>query len=98
MASISAMPPSHMLPANSPQAHQTMSQPHGMPTHAHGHGYSLSFDSQQNQPMYSQSFPNGPVSNPGFARSFMNDPRSHDARNYASQIYTVSECEARGRV
>ncbi|TKA68182.1 hypothetical protein B0A55_07346 [Friedmanniomyces simplex] len=35
---------------------------HGPPTYAHPH--------QNGQPVYAQSFSNGPVSNPGYARSF----------------------------
>ena len=101
MATIAAMPPTpqqsftHMLPAASPQGHQPSSQPNGMP--AYGHSHNLSFDSQHSQPMFSQgqpsfsqSFPNGPISNPGYARSFgegYGAPRGYGEK---PQIYTVS--------
>lgn len=60
----------------------------------------MSFDSQHSQPIHShsqpmpqpfnQSFPNGPVSNPGYARSF-GDP-GYPPQGYGGkpQIYTVS--------
>lgn len=93
-----AMPPtpqqsfSHMPPAGSPQG--PSSQPNGLPG-GYGHSYSMSFDSPHGQPMhshsqpiYNQSFPNGPVSNPGYARSF---GEGYGAmRGYEKpQIYTV---------
>ncbi|KAK5138564.1 hypothetical protein LTR08_000152 [Meristemomyces frigidus] len=79
---------SHMAPAASPQS----SQPNSVPNY--GHGYNMSFDSQHaqpmpQQPMYSQSFPNGPVSNPGYARSFgegFGGPRGYGEK---PQIYTA---------
>ncbi|KAK4544485.1 hypothetical protein LTR36_004056 [Oleoguttula mirabilis] len=82
------MPPSQSY---APQAHQVSSQPNGLPApHGHGHGYSMSFDAQHSQPMhshgqplYSQSF--GPVSNPGYARSF----GGGYGERPASQIYTA---------
>ena len=102
MASIAAMPPtpqqqqsfSHMPPAGSPQS----GHPNGMS--GYGHPYNMSFDGQhghpmqqqqqqQQQPIYSQSFPNGPVSNPGYARSFgegFGGPRGYGEK---PQIYTV---------
>lgn len=51
-----------------------------------------------NQPQhsYSQSFPNGPVSNPGYARSF--GEGYGPSRNYPGkpQIYTVRQMEYHG--
>ncbi|EMC96341.1 hypothetical protein BAUCODRAFT_471495 [Baudoinia panamericana UAMH 10762] len=91
MASIAAMPPTpqhsftQMVPAGSPQG--PSSQPNGAP---YGHGYNLSFDSQlAGQPVYSQGFPNGPVSNPGYLRSFGDG--YGPVRDYAGkpQIYTA---------
>ncbi|RMY54559.1 hypothetical protein D0865_04644 [Hortaea werneckii] len=101
MASITAMPPtpqqsfSHMPPTQaSPQG--PSSQP--PPPQPYGHGYSISFDSPhgapspmhaQSQPVYSQTFPNGPMSNPGYARSFGDN--YGPPRGYADkpQIYTA---------
>jgi len=101
-STLAAMPPTpqqsftHMAPAASPHGHPGPTQPNGMPMYGHGHGYSTSFDSQYNapiqphgQPVYSQSFPNGPVSNPGYARSFgegYGQPRGYGEK---PQIYTV---------
>lgn len=71
-----------------------------------GHSYypSMSFDSSQQQapqqhghahsqpsaPSYSQSFPNGPVSNPGYARSFGDGYGGGRGYGEKPQIYTVS--------
>lgn len=102
MASIiAAMPPT-------PQASQSFSHPtaaspngpnmNGLPSY--NHSYSMSFDSQQGQSQpqhhpvqgYSQSFPNGPVSNPGYARSFNDGSFGANMRTQYEkpQIYTVS--------
>ncbi|KAI7354682.1 apses-domain-containing protein [Hortaea werneckii] len=88
---------SHMPPAQaSPQG--PSSQPPPPPPQPYGHGYSMSFDSPhgapspmhaQSQPVYSQTFPNGPMSNPGYARSFGDN--YGPPRGYADkpQIYTA---------
>jgi len=97
MASIAAMPPtpqqsfSHMAPANSPPG--PASQP--PPISSYPPSYSMSFDSQHSapisntQPVYPQSYPNGPISNPGYARSF-GDGYGMRAYGEKPQIYTVS--------
>ncbi|KAI7056003.1 apses-domain-containing protein [Hortaea werneckii] len=87
---------SHMPPAQaSPQGPSSQPPP---PPQPYGHGYSMSFDSPhgapspmhaQSQPVYSQTFPNGPMSNPGYARSFGDN--YGPPRGYADkpQIYTA---------
>lgn len=87
---------SHMAPQASPQQ-VSSSQPNGLQSYGN-HGYNLSFDSSQqslSQPLptgFSQSFPNGPVSNPGYARSFGEGASMKGMRGYnePAQIYTVS--------
>ncbi|CAK4033968.1 Cell division cycle-related res2 pct1 [Lecanosticta acicola] len=84
-----------MAPQPSPQR-TSNSQPNGLPGYG-GHGYNLSFDAGQqslSQPTpasYLQSFPNGPVSNPGFARSFGDQANMSPMRGYSDkpQIYTA---------
>lgn len=98
-ATATAMPPtpqqsfSHMAPAASPPASQSGPQPNGgMP--GYGHNYNMSFDSQNGgQAMnYNQNFQNGPVANPGYARSFGDG--SFGGRGYDKpQIYTVRTIE-----
>ncbi|EME46972.1 hypothetical protein DOTSEDRAFT_69080 [Dothistroma septosporum NZE10] len=81
-----------------PSPQQSASQPNGMPSYA-SHGYNNSFDGSQHgqsfsQPTpagYTQSFSNGPVSNPGYARSF-GDQAQRYPMPYATekpQIYTA---------
>lgn len=71
-----------------------------MPQYAnHNHGYNMSFDPTQHQQQpagqvvqggFAHSFPNGPMSNPGFARSF-GDGKKGAIRGGTEnpQIYTV---------
>lgn len=80
-----------MAPQASPS--QSASQPNGLPSYG-GHGYNVSFDGSQHSQQasgYSQSFSNGPVSNPGFARSFGDQANMSSMRGYSEkpQIYTV---------
>lgn len=100
-----AMPPTpqqsqsyHHQRGMQPSPQQSSSQPNGMPSYA-SHNYNTSFDGSQHgqsfgQPApapYAQSFPNGPVSNPGYARSF-GDQAQRYPMPYATekpQIYTV---------
>ncbi|KAF2772204.1 hypothetical protein EJ03DRAFT_215359 [Teratosphaeria nubilosa] len=85
MAALSAMPPtpnqsfSHAAPAPSPQAHNP----------PYGHGYNMSFDPSHSQPVYAQSYPNGPVSNPQYARSFGDGYRRSSYGGDKTQIYTA---------
>ncbi|KXT16932.1 hypothetical protein AC579_4733 [Pseudocercospora musae] len=79
---------------------QSNSQPGGLPSYA-GHAYNMSFDASQHhhqpslsqpaQPTYAQTFPNGPVSNPGYARSFGEGAMNNRMRGYNEkpQIYTA---------
>ncbi|SMQ54650.1 unnamed protein product [Zymoseptoria tritici ST99CH_3D7] len=78
----------------SPQ-YQTSSQPAAHSSYPN-HGYSVSFDAGQHPasqpaPNYAQSFPNGPVSNPGFSRSFGDQNMKQMRGGYAPepQIYTA---------
>ena len=91
-----AMPPSHQsfqMAQQSPQQ-QSNSQPSSYGAH---HSYNHSFDGSQQQShsqpapaSYAQSFPNGPVSNPGYARSFGDGAMSNMRQyNEKPQIYTV---------
>jgi hypothetical protein len=99
MANLAAMTPqqSFAAPQASSQRTQGQQAPHGHPT-----GFSQSFNMpydgsphahppahNQAQHSYSQSFPNGPVTNPGYARSFGDGYGQN--RNYPGkpQIYTV---------
>lgn len=99
MASNLVMTPQQSFAA-SPQHSQAHPTPHGLPTgfsqsfnmpydgspHAHAHPPAQHHAQQQ----YSQSFPNGPISNPGYARSF-GDGYGPSRNNYGGkpQIYTV---------
>lgn len=82
--------PSHASPS------QSASQPNGVPSYHHGYNVSFDASGQQSfsQPApspYAQSFPNGPVSNPGYARSFGSQSMRGGMRGYNEepQIYTV---------
>jgi regulatory protein SWI6 len=70
----------HVLPTG-------FSQSFNMPYDGSPHAHPSAQNYQQHT--YSQSFPNGPVSNPGYARSFGEGYAS--GRNYGAkpQIYTV---------
>lgn len=57
---------------------------------AYPHGYSMPYEGQHGAPVYSQSFPNGPVSNPGYARSFGDGYGPPGRYTDKPQIYTVS--------
>nr|OQO16626.1 hypothetical protein B0A51_16073 [Rachicladosporium sp. CCFEE 5018] len=97
MANLTFMTPqqsfAHMSQASSPQ--------HGMPA-PYSQSFSTPYDhvnthahpSQQQQPaqrqmQYSQSFPNGPVSNPGYARSFGQGYENGRGYGGKPQIYTA---------
>lgn len=97
---IAVMPPTPQ--ASQSYSHANAASPNapsmnGVP--AYNHGYNMSFDSQhsQSQPpqhpvqSYSQSFPNGPVSNPVYARSFNDGSFGGNMRTQYDkpQIYTV---------
>lgn len=81
----------------SPQHSQAHPTPHGLPT-GFSQSFTMPYDGSphahppalnQAQHQYSQSFPNGPISNPGYARSF--GEGYGPSRNYGGkpQIYTV---------
>lgn len=101
-----AMPTPHQsfhMSQQSPQ--QSSSQPNGHGAYGANHGYNVSFDGNQQQHQsasqpapatYAQSFPNGPVSNPGYARSFGEGAMSAMRQyNEKPQIYTVCEMSVR---
>ncbi|GIZ36728.1 hypothetical protein CKM354_000019500 [Cercospora kikuchii] len=94
------MPTPHQsfhMSQQSPQ--QSSSQPNGHGAYGANHGYNVSFDGNQQQHQsasqpapatYAQSFPNGPVSNPGYARSFGEGAMSAMRQyNEKPQIYTA---------
>lgn len=104
MAYIAAMPPTPQQSFHAPAVAPTQAspQPQMHPMQGYGHAYSASFDSQQGAQhppapqaqMYggSQSFAsNGPIANPGYARSF-GDGYGHVRGYEKPQIYTVSAC------
>jgi hypothetical protein len=101
MANLAVMTPQQSFAATQASSQRTQGQqaPHG-----HSTGFSQSFNMpydgsphahppahNQAQHSYSQSFPNGPVSNPGYARSFGEGYGQN--RNYPAkpQIYTVRD-------
>lgn len=103
MANLLVMTPqqSFVAPQASPQHSHARPTPHGhgLPT-AFSQSFNMPYDGSphahppahnQAQQIYSQSFPNGPVSNPGYARSFGEGYGS--GRNYGGkpQIYTVCD-------
>jgi hypothetical protein len=88
----------------SPQHSHQHTAPHGLPT-AFSQSFNMPYDGSPHahpsahahpQHTYSQSFPNGPVSNPGYARSFGEGYAS--GRNHAGkpQIYTVRKMSSPG--
>lgn len=108
MANLAVMTPqqSFVAPQASPQHSQARSASHGIPT-----GFSQSFNMPYDgsphahpaahnhpQPQYSQSFPNGPVSNPGYARSFGDGYGSRQNYGGKPQIYTVCDASCVGAI
>ena len=94
-----AMTPQQSFAATQASSQRTQGQqaPHGLPT-----GFSQSFNMpydgsphahppahNQAQHSYSQSFPNGPVTNPGYARSFGEGYGQNRSYPGKPQIYTV---------
>ena len=99
MANLEVMTSSHSQGHPAPQGHglpsafsQSFNMPYDGSPHAHPSAHN------QTQHTYSQSFPNGPVSNPGYARSFGAEGYGGPGRNYGGkpQIYTVCDERSSG--
>ncbi len=61
--------------------------------HPHPHPHPHQHQPQNGQPVYAQSFANGPVSNPGYARSFGEGYGPVRGYMEKAQIYTVRNAE-----
>lgn len=83
----------HSPPPNMQHAlPQSYSQSFSMPYDGSQHAHPQSHLQAPQQPQYSQSFPNGPVSNPAYAQSFGDNYGNGSSFTGKPQIYTVRPC------